>query len=52
MMREKIKRLKLKDFVTIDICEQKFEYAGVKGIADLLGWQIIFFCKENDRIIQ
>lgn len=45
----KINRLKLRDIVNrYEIREQEFEYAGINGIAELLGWQIIFFCKNND----
>lgn len=45
----KINKLKLRDIVkNYNIKEQKFEYAGINGIAELLGWQIIFFHPENN----
>lgn len=44
----KIDKLKLKDIVkNYEIVEQEFEYAGISGIAELLGWQIMFFRKKN-----
>lgn len=45
----KNRNVKLKDILTnFNIKEQEFEYAGIKGVAELLGWQIIFFFKPND----
>jgi len=50
----KINNLKLKNIVkNYEIEEHEFEYAGTNGIAELLGWQIIFFRKNenlNDTI--
>lgn len=47
----KINKLKLREIVsTYEIMEQEFEYAGINGIAELLGWQIIFFRKKEDPI--
>lgn len=44
-----ISKLKLRDIVKdYEIKEQDFEYAGIRGIAELLGWQIIFFRKKDD----
>ena len=45
----KISDLNLKSFVKNEkIIEQKFEYAGTKGIAQLLGYHIIFFSKISN----
>lgn len=50
----KINNLKLKNILkNYEIEEREFEYAGTNGIAELLGWQIIFFRKNenlNDTI--
>ncbi len=50
----KINNLKLKNIVkNYEIEEHEFEYAGTNGIAELLGWQIVFFRKNenlNDTI--
>lgn len=44
-----INQFKLRDIVKgYEIKEQDFEYAGMSGIAELLGWQIIFFRKKDD----
>lgn len=44
-----IYKLKLRDIVkNYEITEQEFEYAGTKGIAELLGWQIVSFSKKDD----
>ena len=54
MKNLKINNLKLKNIVkNYEIEEHEFEYAGTNGIAELLGWQIIFFRKNenlNDTI--
>ena len=45
----KIQKSRLKDIVkNYEIVEQDFEYAGTKGIAELLAYQVIFFRKEDD----
>jgi len=50
----KINNLKLKNILkNYEIEEREFEYAGTNGIAELLGWQIVFFRKNenlNDTI--
>ncbi len=50
----KINNLKLKNIVkNYEIEEHEFEYAETNGIAELLGWQIVFFRKNenlNDTI--
>ncbi len=47
----KINKLKLRDVVkNYEITEQEFEYAGTNGIAELLGWQIVFFRKKDDPV--
>lgn len=44
-------KIKLKDVVKdYEVKEQEFEYAGINGIAELLGWQIIFFHKMDDLV--
>lgn len=44
-----INKLRLKDIVNnYKILEQEFEYAGIRGIAEILGYQILFFRKESD----
>lgn len=44
-------KIKLRDVVkNYEIREQEFEYAGTNGIAELLGWQIIFFRKMDDLV--
>ena len=44
-----IGELRLKDILTdYKIEEREFEYADVKGVAELFGWQIIFFRKQAD----
>ncbi len=54
MKNLKINNLKLKNIVkNYEIEEHEFEYAGTNGIAELLGWQIVFFRKNenlNDTI--
>lgn len=41
----------LRDVVkNYEVKEQEFEYAGTKGIAELLGWQIVFFHKMDDLV--
>ena len=48
---EKDLKIKLRDIVeNYEIQEQEFEYAGTIGIAELLGWQIVFFRKEDDLV--
>ena len=43
-----INKLKLKDILKdYEIKEQPFEYAGTYGVAELFGWQIIFFKKQD-----
>lgn len=42
----KINKLRLQNIVkNYEIEEHEFEYAGTDGIAELLGWQIIFSVK-------
>lgn len=44
-----IGKLRLKDILTeYKIEEREFEYADVKGVAELFGYQIIFFRKQDD----
>lgn len=44
-------KIKLRDVVkNYEVKEQEFEYAGTKGIAELLGWQIVFFHKMDDLV--
>lgn len=44
-------KIKLSDVVKdYEVKEQEFEYAGTKGIAELLGWQIVFFHKMDDLV--
>ena len=54
MKNLKINNLKLKNILkNYEIEEREFEYAGTNGIAELLGWQIVFFRKNenlNDTI--
>lgn len=46
-----IGELRLKDILTdYKIEEREFEYADVKGVAELFGWQIIFFRKQADLL--
>lgn len=46
-----IGKLRLKDILTdYKIEEREFEYADVKGVAELFGWQIIFFRKQTDLL--
>lgn len=46
MKNLKINNLKLKNIVkNYEIEEHEFEYAGTNGIAELLGWQIVFSVK-------
>ena len=33
-----------------DVTEQEFEYSGVEGVAELLGWQIVFFRRKDDLL--
>lgn len=43
--------IKLRDIISnYEIKEQEFEYAGVEGVAELLGWQIIAFYKMDDLL--
>jgi len=45
----KISDLRLKELMKeYDITEQELEYAGVKGVAELLSWKIFFFRKKDD----
>lgn len=47
----RINEFRLRDAVTdYEIKEQEIEYAGVMGIAELLGWQIICFRPLNDLV--
>lgn len=47
----KINKVRLRDIIkNYEIMEQEFEYAGVNGIAELLGWQIVSFCKKDDPV--
>ena len=44
-------KIKLRDVVkSYEVKEQEFEYAGTNGIAELLGWQIVFFYKMDDLV--
>ena len=44
----KINNLRLKEIMKeYDVTEQEFEYSGVEGVAELLGWQIVFFQKKR-----
>lgn len=46
-----IGELRLKDILTdYKIEEREFEYADVKGVAELFGWRIIFFRKQADLL--
>lgn len=47
----KINNLRLKEIMKeYDVTEQEFEYSGVEGVAELLGWQIVFFRRKDDLL--
>lgn len=47
----KINNLRLKEIMKeYDVTEQELEYSGVEGVAELLGWQIVFFRRKDDLL--
>ena len=47
----KVKDIKLSDYIKGNTTIQRFEYAEVDGWAELIGWQLIVFRRENNGTI-